>query len=221
MFGSVADRALLAHEHRRAAWPGLHWAPMAAPTRFRYDIATEGKEDDTFGPSKTRVKDEMHDLQDLGLSLLELPADRLTRIAMDETLRQAFDELARIESHGARKRQAQYIGKLLRNVDTAPFEAALLPFRKGQLQASKGFPDLSRWRDRLLAEDGALTEWCARYPTTDTRALRTLIRNARKEESEAAAEAAHTGTAPAKGRHYRALFQQLRATADAAELDAG
>lgn len=187
-------------------------------TRFGYDIKTEGLPEPEPGPSKTRVKDEMHDLQDFGQALLELPHERFARIEMDETLRDAFNELGRITNLSARKRQAGYIGKLLQHVDVAPFRAELESFRRGQAQAAKGFPDLARWRDRLLAEDSVLTEWCARYPATDTRALRALIRNARKEETAAAAEAAHSGKPAIKGRHYRALFQELRTTADA--LDA-
>lgn len=187
-------------------------------TRFGYDIKTEGLPEPEPGPSKTRVKDEMHDLQDFGQALLELPHERFARIEMNEGLRDAFNELARITNLSARKRQAGYIGKLLQHVDVAPFRAELESFRRGQAQAAKGFPDLARWRDRLLADDSVLTEWCARYPATDTRALRTLIRNTRKEETAAAAEAAHSGSTPLKGRHYRALFQELRATADA--LDA-
>ncbi len=190
-------------------------------TRFGYDITTEGLPEPERGPSKTRVKDDMHDLQDLGQALLELPPDRFQRIEMDETLRDAFDELARITNFGARKRQAGYIGKLLQRVDVTPFRNELESFRRGQAQAAKGFPDLARWRDRLLAEDEALTEWCARYPGSETRALRTLIRHARSEEAAAAAETAHSGVATPKGRHYRALFQHLRSTADAAEHGPG
>lgn len=187
-------------------------------TRFGYDIKTEGLPEPEPGPSKTRVKDEMHDLQDFGQALLELPHERFARIEMNETLRDAFNELARITNLSARKRQAGYIGKLLQHVDVEPFRAELESFRRGQAQAAKGFPDLARWRDRLLGDDAVLTEWCGRYPTSDTRALRTLIRNARQEETAAAAEAAHTGVPAAKGRHYRALFQHLRATVDSAEL---
>lgn len=185
-------------------------------TRFGYDIKTEGLPEPEPGPSKTRLKDEMHDLQDFGQALLELPVERFARIEMDDTLRDAFDELARITNLGARKRQAGYIGKLLQHIDVTPFRVELESFRRGQAQAAKGFPDLARWRDRLLAEDGALTEWCARYPTTDTRALRSLIRQARQEEQAAAAEAAHTGEPAIKGRQFKALFQLLRSTADAA-----
>ena len=196
-------------------------ATIFAMTRIGYDIKTEGLPEPEPGPSKTRVKDEMHDLQDFGQALLELPHDRFARIEMNEALRDAFNELGRITNLGARKRQAGYIGKLLQHVDVTPFRIELESFRSGQAQAAKGFPDLARWRDRLLADDSALTEWCARYPSTDTRALRSLIRNARKEETEAAAEAAHSGKPIVRGRQFRALFQQLRATADALDGNAG
>lgn len=187
-------------------------------TRFGYDIKTEGLPEPEPGPSKTRVKDDMHDLQDFGQALLELPHERFARIEMNEGLRDAFNELARITNMSARKRQAGYIGKLLQHVDVTPFRAELESFRNGQAQAAKGFPDLAKWRDRLLADDAELTAWCAVHPGGDTRALRTLIRSARQEETAAAAEAAHTGIAASKGRHYRALFQQLRTIADAATL---
>lgn len=187
-------------------------------TRFGYDIKTEGLPEPEPGPSKTRVKDEMHDLQDFGQALLELPHERFARIEMNEGLRDAFNELARITNMSARKRQAGYIGKLLQHVDVTPFRMELESFRSGQAQAAKGFPDLARWRDRLLADDAELTAWCAVHPGGDTRALRTLIRSARQEEAAAAAEAAHTGIAASKGRHYRALFQHLRTIADAAAV---
>lgn len=190
---------------------------MPRPTRFGYDIKTEGLPEPEWAPSKSRVKDEMHDLQDLGVLLLDLPPERLARIEMDDTLRDAFNELSKLTNLSARKRQAGYIGKLLRLVNTEPFRAELASFQAGQAQAAKGFPDLSRWRDRLLEDDGVLTEWCDKYPLTDTRALRTLIRSARKEEATAAAETAHTGVVTPKGRAYKALFQALRGTADAAE----
>lgn len=184
-------------------------------TRFLYDIETEGQEE-TFGPSKTQVKDEMHDLQALGLALIELPPDRFVRIAMDERLRAAFDELQRISNHGARRRQAQYIGKLLRHADVDAFRAELADYQKGREQASKGFPDIAKWRERLLADDAALTAWFNAYPSGDTRQLRSLVRLARKEEAAAIAESATSGEPLQHGRYYRELFQRLRAAMEAA-----
>jgi ribosome-associated protein len=188
-------------------------------TRFGYDIATEGKEVETFGPSKTQVKDDMLELRDLGQELLEIPQERFARIPMDERLREAFAELQRISSHGAKKRQAQYIGKLLRDTDAEGFKKVLENYRRGKAAAAQGFPEIAQWRDRLLAEDSALTDWLNRYPLGDTRQLRSVIRAARKEEAASAEALAHSGLAPPKGRAYRALFQVLRSTSDAAELD--
>lgn len=189
-------------------------------TRFRYDIATEGQEE-IFGPSKTQVKNEMQSLQDFGQALADLPAERLARLDMPDSLREAFAEMARLKSHEARRRQAQFIGKILRDIDITPFESALSVWRQGKAQAARGFPDLARWRDRLLAGDEALTAWCALHPLTDTRRLRTLLRNARQEETAAAEEAAHRGEPAAKGRHYRALFQELKTIAEAQQASAG
>ena len=184
--------------------------------KFGYDIATEGKEQEVFGPSKTQVKDEMLDLQDLGTALLELPADRFARLHMDERLRDAFAELARITHLGARKRQAQFIGKLLRDNDSEAFRSLLADYRHGKEQAAKGYPDIAKWRERLLADDAALTAWFSAYPSGDTRALRTLVRKARQEEAAALAESQHSGTPAIKSSQYRELFQYLRAAVDAA-----
>lgn len=187
-------------------------------TRFGYDITTEGKEEpQTFGPSKTQVKDEMLDLQELGTALLEIPAARFARIPMNERLRDAFAELQRISSFGARKRQAQFIGKLLRDDNSEAFRKLLDDYRRGKAAAAQGFPEIAKWRDRMLADDATLTEWFNKFPTGDTRALRTLVRNARKEEAAALAEAAHSGAAVNHGRHYRELFQVLRSTIESAE----
>lgn len=185
-------------------------------TRFRYDRDTEGLEEPALGPSKTQVKGEMLDLQDLGLALLDLPAERLARVQMEPRLREAFAELQRIKSLNARRRQASYIGKLLRNEDAEAMRQLLEDYRRGQEQAARGFPDIARWRDRLLAEDAAMTEWFDRYPTGDTRTLRSLVRQARKEEAEAAAEAALRGEPASHGRYYRELFQHLRGVVEQA-----
>lgn len=192
--------------------------PSDTMTRFRYDAATEGLEEEDLGPSKTSVKVEMLDLQELGLALLELPADRFARIEMDERLREAFQELQRITNLSARKRQASYIGKLLRDEDSAAFRKLLADYQHGKEQAARGFPEIARWRDRLLSDDGAITEWFSRYPTGDTRPLRTLVRHARKEQATALAEAEFSGKPASKGRYYRELFQHLRSVVEAAAL---
>ncbi|MDP3859938.1 MAG: ribosome biogenesis factor YjgA [Stagnimonas sp.] len=196
--------------------PALPLCP--AMTRFRYDIETEGLEEEALGPSKTSVKVELLDLQELGLALLELPADRFARIEMEPRLREAFQELQRLTNLSARKRQASFIGKLLRDEDSTAFRKLLSDYQHGKEQAARGFPDIAKWRDRLLADDAALTDWFARYPTGDTRTLRALIRNTRKEEAAALSESEHSGKPAGKGRYYRELFQHLRAAIEAAAL---
>lgn len=205
----------------KAGPPAYHAHPAPPPfamTRFRYDAATEGLEEENLGPSKTSVKIEMLDLQELGLALLELPPDRFARIEMDERLREAFAELQRISNHGARRRQASFIGKLLRDEDSTAFRKILSDYQHGKEQAARGFPEIAKWRDRLLSDDGAITEWFSRYPTGDTRTLRALVRNVRKEEAAAAAEAELSGKPVTKGHYYRELFQHLRAVVEAAAL---
>lgn len=160
-------------------------------------------------PSKTQVKQAMLDLQQLGMELLELPIDQFEAIEMDDRLRGAFEELRRITSFGARKRQMQYVGKLLRAEDAEPFRQALAAYRAGKRKDADALHAVERWRERLLSEDAALDDWIAAHPQSDTSQFRALVRNARAEAREAASAAGH-GPARAKGKFYRQLFQQLR-----------
>lgn len=150
-------------------------------------------------PSKSQRKRESTALQDIGAELVKLPSDRLARLHLPDPLRAAVLEARRITSHGALRRQMQYIGRLMRDVDAEPIVAQLAELRGESAQAKAAFHTLERWRERLLAEDGALTEWLARHPRSDAQALRQLIRNARREATE--------GKPP---RASRALFRALR-----------
>lgn len=161
-------------------------------------------------PSKTQVKQAMLDLQQLGLELLELPLDQFEAIEMDDRLRDAFEELRRITSFGARKRQMQYVGKLLRAEDAEPFRQALAAYRAGKRKDADALHEVERWRDRILSGDAGLNEWLAAFPASDTSTFRAAVRNARKEAEDARAAADH-GAPRAKGKFYRVLFQQIRA----------
>ncbi len=151
-------------------------------------------------PSKSQQKREMLELQDLGVELVKLPEAQLATLDLPENLRDAIALARRITSHGAQKRQRQYIGGLLRELDPAPIRA-LLEQLKGADRVSKArFQESERWRTRLLAEgDAALTEFLARYPGADHQHLRRLVR-------EAAQEAA-AGKPP---RHARELFRYIQ-----------
>jgi ribosome-associated protein len=134
--------------------------------------------------SKTQRKNEMLELQALGAALVELSDAQLDQFTLEPRLREAVDEAKRIKSHGAKKRQIQYIGRLMRDVDAEPIRAALAAVEGGSAQATARHRRLEAWRERLMGDDEALTEFAGEHPGADLQALRTLIRNARKEAKE-------------------------------------
>ena len=185
------------------------------------DGADDSFQDEDFSgrPSKTRLKKQMHDLQALGKELDEMPAHRLKAIVgMPESLLDALLDLKRIRSHEGRRRQLQYIGKIMRGIDAEPLREAVASFKLPGAKETLALHTAERWRDRLIAEDDAFTQWMGEHPGTDAQALRTLIRNARKDQATAAAAAAQGAEAPTerKGRAYRELFQQIKSTLAAA-----
>ena len=135
--------------------------------------------------SKTKRKQEMTALQTLGAKLVELPESQLAAMPMDEKLREAVLAARRIKSHEGKRRQMQYIGKLMRNVDPEPLRERLDAIDGHSARAAAQHRRLEGWRERLLADDGALTAFAAEYPDADIQAIRTLIRNTRKEQKEA------------------------------------
>lgn len=149
--------------------------------------------------SKTRRKQEMHELQSLGAALVELSDAHLERLTLPDALAQAVLEARRIGSHEARRRQVQYIGRLMRELDAAPIRAQLAAVQGGSAQERARHQRLEHWRTRLLADDGALTEFARAHPACDLQQLRALIRNARKERAEARPP-----------RVFRELFRILR-----------
>lgn len=165
---------------------GLHSLPAAA-------------EEEEPPPSKTRVKKQMHELRDLGKELTELSRDQLAQLDIPENLREALRDMKSINKFGAQRRQIQYIGKLMREIDPAPI-LARLDVWKGRSQQHIAYThQLERWRDRLMESDAALTQLLAAHPGADTQRLRTLIRNAQKE--------IESGKPP---KNYREIFQVLR-----------
>ena len=149
--------------------------------------------------SKTKQKRAMLELQALGAALVELPESQLASLSLGEDLHAAVLECRRIRSHEARRRQMQYIGRLMREVDAAPIRAALEAIDSGSAQATAQHRRLEAWRERLVADDAALTAFAAEHPGADLQVLRTLIRNSRRELKE--------GRPP---RAYRELFRLIR-----------
>ncbi|HEY3075651.1 MAG TPA: ribosome biogenesis factor YjgA [Burkholderiales bacterium] len=150
--------------------------------------------------SKTRRKKEMHELQALGVALVELPESQLATMQIAEELREAVLEAKRIKSHEGRRRQLQYIGRLMRDVDPVPLRAQLDALTGYSAQEAARHRRLEALREKLLADDEALTAYISEHAGADLQALRTLIRNARREQKE--------GRAP---RAFRELFRVLKA----------
>ena len=149
--------------------------------------------------SKTKRKQEMHALQALGAALIELPEAQVTGLDIPDNLKRAVLEAKRIKSHEARRRQVQYIGRLMRDADPEPIRARLAALEGRSAQDSALHRRLEAWRERLIADDEAFTEFAAAHPGADLQELRTLVRNARKEAKE--------GKPP---RAYRELFRRIK-----------
>lgn len=165
---------------------------------------------DDAGPSKTLLKKQSHDLQKLGLQLAALSDDRLARTEMPDALREAIAEYRRTKSHEGRRRQMQYVGKLMRSADEAVLREAVAEAALGSAKDTLRLHEAERWRDALIADDEALTTWAAEHPGQDLQALRALVRQARKE----APGDTPPGQAARHGRAYRDLFRTVRAVLD-------
>ena len=153
-------------------------------------------------PSKTRLKKQSHDLQALGEALAELPDDRLAALDAPESLVDAVREYKKTRSHVGRRRQMQYIGKLMRQSDPEPLREAVAAMQVPRARDTLALHQAEHWRDTLIADDEALTRWMAEHPDCDAQQLRSLIRAARKE-----------GALPPEQRHgraYRELFQFIK-----------
>ena len=151
------------------------------------------------GPSKTQRKNDAHALQTLGAALVALNRDRLLQIDLPESLRDAVLAAQRITAHEGRRRQLQYIGKLMRNIDPVPIQARLDEWNSVSAEQIARMHRIERWRDRLLAEPAAISELAIEFPLGDLQQLRTLIRNTLREREH---------NKPPKS--YRAMFQLLR-----------
>ncbi|MBI5919197.1 MAG: DUF615 domain-containing protein [Nitrosomonadales bacterium] len=150
-------------------------------------------------PSKTKIKKQMIELQDLGEKLTELPTNKLAELDLPERLVDAIRELKRINKFGAQRRQLQFIGRLMREVEPEPIIAKLDAWNGVSVQHTAWLHLIERWRDRLIEDSDALTELLAAHPQADAQRLRTLIRNAIKEKEL---------LKPPKS--YREIFQVLR-----------
>lgn len=150
-------------------------------------------------PSKSQKKREMTALQELGAELVALGRDQLARIELSEDLRDAVRDAQRFTQHEAHRRQLQYIGRLMRDLDPAPIRAALDEIKGVSAAATARLHNLERLRARLMEDESALGDIARAHPGADLQHLRQLRRNALKEQEQAKPP-----------RAYRELFRVLR-----------
>jgi ribosome-associated protein len=155
--------------------------------------------EETERPSKSQRKREMEALQDVGARLTELNAAQLAQIELPERLLEAIVEAQRIRDFEGRRRQMQYIGKLMREVDPAPILTKLEQWHGVAREHTASQRLIERWRERLLADDSSLAMFASDYPGSDMQHLRTLIASVKRDE---------TAGRPLK--HYRELFRAVR-----------
>lgn len=164
-------------------------------------------------PSKTRLKQQSQDLQALGVAVSELSQERLAAVDMPEPLRDAIDQFRRTKSHEGRRRQMQYVGKLMRNADEAALREAVAAAKLGSARDALALHQAERWRAELIHDDEALTRWQTEHPATDTQQLRSLLRAARRDSAGLTPEARQP-------KSHRDLFQFIKPLLTADALDA-
>jgi ribosome-associated protein len=151
----------------------------------------------------------MHALQALGERLAALPADRLAKLSLPEDLAQAIADYRRFTKWEAKRRQMQFIGRLMREVDPAPIVAQLDAWGRTTRDAVAGFHEAEDWRDRLLDGDATLDALAARYPSANRDRLVALAGAARTERAE--------GRPPASA---RLLFREIARLVEASRTQA-
>jgi ribosome-associated protein len=157
-------------------------------------------------PSKTQLKAEADEKQALGEALLTLRADLMARLDLPDKLLDAIASAKKITNFEGKRRQMQFIGKLMRPLDAEPIREAINEQLNGSAQLTLALHLAEQWRDKLAADDEALGAWLTEYPGTDAQQLRALIRQARKDYKPE-----KPGEAPRHGKSYREIFQLVKA----------
>ncbi|HSV48497.1 MAG TPA: ribosome biogenesis factor YjgA [Ramlibacter sp.] len=176
------------------------------------DLQLKAELKGTEGASKTELKREADELQKLGEALLTLRSDLMERLDLSDKLVDALAQARRITNFEGRRRQMQFIGKLMRGLDEDTRQAVrqvLDEQHKGSAREAQALHEAEHWRDELIANEEALAQWLAQHPATDTQQLRALVRQARKD-SQPDKTAESKGLAPRHGRAYREIFQLVR-----------
>lgn len=136
-----------------------------------------------------------------------MPDSRLDDIPMPERLRDALADYKKTKSFEGRRRQLQFVGKVMREVDAGPLREAVAEFQLGHARNALALHQAERWRAELLSDDKeAVTRWAEAFPLSDLQQLRALVRSARKDAAEVPEKRS--------GRAFRELFQYIKQAMD-------
>ncbi len=177
------------------------------------DLELKAELKGTNEASKTELKRESTELQKIGEALLTLRPDLMAGLELSDKLKDALAEAKRITNFEGKRRQMQFIGKLMRGLDEDTLESvreALETQQKGSASEALALHQAEQWRDDLVTKEDALERWLQAHPQTDVQQLRALIRQARKDV-QPDKESVSKGQAPRQGRAYREIFQIVRA----------
>lgn len=153
-----------------------------------------------YGPSKTSVKTEMTRLQQLGLALAALSKEQRKGFSLPETLSIAIADYNRFTNHGAKERQGQYIGKIMRQIENVqPYEERLAILNGDSTLHTAWLHLVERWRSRMIESDEAVSKFIATFPACDIQELRNHVRNCRKEAADGK-----------PGRSLKLLFKNIK-----------
>ena len=175
---------------------------MPNPNRGSVGFQSNEFEQEYERPSKSELKRQMDELQKLGAQLVAEPRDRVKRVPMPEDVKDAILMCQTITNHEGRRRQLQFVGKKMRTLseeEVAVIQRTIDSWKGASKAETAALHALERRRDKLLSDDKALTQLLEENPELDVQHLRTLIRNARKEQAE---------SKPPKA--FRELFQILK-----------
>jgi ribosome-associated protein len=185
---------------------------MPNPNRGSVGFQSNEFEPEYDRPSKSELKRQSNELQKLGEQLVDAPRDRVKRVPMPDDVRDVILETQTITNHEGRRRALQFVGKKMRTLDeeeVAAIQRAIDSWKGASKSETAALHALERRREKLLADDKALTVLLEENPELDVQHLRTLIRNARKEVAE---------SKPPKA--YREIFQILKDLSKKKKADA-
>ena len=167
----------------------------------------EPDENGYYAPSKSQVKREMHALQELGEQLVELSNDKLRQLKVSDKMREAIKDAQRFTARGAKRRQLDYIGRLMRLEDAETIRHQLDVWENGSKAQAQNTQRLEAIRQLLLTQEQALTEFFDEFTPDDPQAFRSLVRNAQREAKK---NAALTPEQQPSHKHYRQLYKSIK-----------